>query len=327
MSEERSFDHFVDTLEKRARAARTISVAITVGVIVIGLVVVSVTIWQIRKRINQEKQELAKVTDETAQAKAELADTRSLLDKSRREVDSYEKAVEVLPPGDKNAVLQKVDQLSQQDATKSTAPPSVFPQVMDRNQIPQATAVCAKLKVIGVKVQDVDRVPSKVSLNQTLVKYFRPEYADYAQKIVDVLKQSGVQAAPVAVTDQAGQIEIWFSANAFPNSTTASQSNANAALAKAADDVMFEFFEALRRSEDKNEATNRMQRIVAQLERDSEAAPYVKASGVSSKDTTALINGLKKIRSAVASDKKGNLLDKINKLIVDIGQPSYKMKS
>jgi hypothetical protein len=90
---------------------------------------------------------------------------------------------------------------------------------------------------------------------------------------------------------------------------------------------MFEFFEALQRPEDKNEATNRLQKIVAWLETDGEAAAYLKAAGVSSKDTTNLRPGLIKIRGAVTSDKKTNLLERIDKIIVEIGQPGYRSKS
>ena len=170
------------------------------------------------------------------------------------------------------------------------------------------------------------RIP--VALKQTLVKYFKPEFADEAQKIVGVLKQSGIQATAVSLNASAGQIEIWFSLDAFPASTgTTSQVSENPALAKAVNDVMFEFFEALQRPEDKNEATNRLQKIVARLETDNEAAGYLRASGVSSKDTAKLRAGLVKIRSAVTADKKIGLLERIDRIIVEIGQPSYKPKS
>jgi len=317
MSQERSLDHFVDRLEKRARAARIISIAITIVVVVVGAIVVSVTVWQIRKKIDEAKQELTRVQNE-------IVGARAVLESARKDADSVKDALNILPASDKNAVLNKAAELKQQDTNTVSATPTVYPQVMDKSQIAQATAVCAKLRKADLKVEDVDAIPTPIPLSKTIVKYFRPEYADEAQKIVDILKQSGVPAAVVPVVNQAGQIEIWFSRDAFPSN---SQSSENAALAKAADQVLFEFQEALKRPEDKTEAMNRLQRIVGQLEQDKEASPYVKASRISSKASAGLRDGLMAIRRAVAADKKASLLDRINKIIVDIGQPSYKPKS
>jgi hypothetical protein len=47
----KSFDGFVDGLEKRARAARTISIVITIGAIALAAATLFFTIREIRKRI------------------------------------------------------------------------------------------------------------------------------------------------------------------------------------------------------------------------------------------------------------------------------------
>ncbi len=95
--------------------------------------------------------------------------------------------------------------------------PRVYLQILDNNQREQANAISNRLKRSGFKVQGVELVRVPVAaLKQTQVKYFRPEYADEAQGIVALLKQSGIQATTVSLNAAAGQIEIWFSTDAFP---------------------------------------------------------------------------------------------------------------
>jgi len=328
MSQERSLDHFVDRLEKRARAARTISIAITIGVLVIGAVTVFFTIRQIRKQINEEKGKLAEVQQQTVEAQTKLEKLKREYDVVQQQSEVRRNALSLLPADTQQDLINKGEQITIDQNANDSAAPNVYLQILDNNQRAQANAVAAKLKSNGLKVQGIEWVRIQVALKQTLVKYFKPEFADEAQKIVGVLKQSGIQANAVSLNASTGQIEIWFSLDAFPASTgTASQASENPALAKAVNDVMFEFFEALQRPEDKNEATNRLQRIVARLETDNEAAGYLKASGVSSKDTATLRAGLVKMRSAVTADKKISLLERIDRIIVEIGQASYKPKS
>ena len=319
MSQERSLDHFVESLEKRARIARTISVAITIGVVVIGVVTVFFTSRQIRQRIGEEQGKLTELQGKIDKAKEDLDVTQHQLDVNRN-------ALSQLAPEQRAALLNEGEKITNQQEGSSSAKAKVYLQILDNTQRAAATAIGRKLTSNGFDVQGVEWVTVSVGIKQTLVKYFKPEFADEAQQIVSILKQSGIQAVAVAPNVSSGQIEIWFSNDAFPSGAT-TQSGQNAALAKQADDVMFEFFEALQRPEDKTEATNRLQTILAQLEQDKDVAPYVKASGVSSKDTNNLRTGLLAIRNAVAADKKGSVLDRINKLIVDIGKPSYKKKS
>ncbi len=331
MSQERSLDHFVDGLEKRARAARTISVAITIGVVVIGAATVFFTIRQIRKQINSEREKLVGLQQETLDTQTKLGNAKEDLALTQHQLDVARNALSQVPADQRQELLKKGEEITnEQDTKDGSATPSVFLQILDNSQRAQANAIAGKLKSSGFKVQGVEWVRVPVGIKQTVVKYFQPEFADEAQKIVGILKQSGVQASALSQNASVGQVEIWFSTDAFPAkdaSSNNSQPGENPALAKAVEDVMFEFFEALQRPEDKNEAVNRLQKIFARLEGDKEIAPYAKASGMSSKDTAVLRNGLINIRRTVLTDKKTSLLERIDKIIVEIGQPSYKPKS
>lgn len=325
MSQERSLDHFVDKLERRARSARAISVAITIGVVVIGAVTVFFTIRQIRKQISEERDKLAAVQKETAETQAKLDQKKIDLDLAQHQLDVHRNALTQVSTEQRQELLKKGEEITdEQNAKDGSATPNVFLQILDNNQRGQANAIAGKLKNNGFKVQGVEWVRIPVVIKQTQVKYFQPEFADEAQKIVGILKQSGIQANAISLNASAGQIEIWFSMDAFPSKDSGgtSQSSENLALAKAADGAIFEFFEALARPEDAAEATQRLQKIVATLERDREAAPYVAANKLSSSAKTGLRTGLENIRRAVRNDKKFDLLNRINRVIVDNAPPT-----
>lgn len=215
----RSLDGFVDGLEKRARVARIISIAITIGTITLAGLTLFFTIREIRKRINDEQKALESVRQERIKAENELLEVRKELDAARERFDVYRTAVGQLPEQERAVILEKAVEINQ----GASVSPSVFIQILDNNQREQANAVAKLMKRSGLKVQGVELVRVPVTLKQTQVKYFRPEFADEAQKIAAILRQSGVQATPVSLNATAGQIEVWFAPDAFPRKPPVTQ--------------------------------------------------------------------------------------------------------
>jgi hypothetical protein len=120
------------------------------------------------------------------------------------------------------------------------------------------------------------------------------------------------------------QIEVWFSPNAFPAISEDTGRNKvldSLALARQANDALFEFLQALKRPRDQYNATRKLQSIVALLERDKDAASYLQAAKLSSKDDDGfeLRNGLEELRRTVASKGDTDLLNRINQTIVQNG--------
>jgi len=315
----RSLDGFVSTIERRARMARTISVSITIGTLVLGGLTLFFTIGEIRKRIRLEEANLKSVTEKRIQAEEDLARLQKEYELKVQESTISRTALNELPTNQRESLLQKAEVINR---TSTPDSPMVFLQILDNKQRDGANGVSAMLKKNGFKVQGVELVRVPVSLKQTEVKYFRPEYADEAQKIVSLLKQQGIQATTIALKAAAGQIEVWFSLDAFPADTNPSLSGSSesASLAKAADGTMFDLLESLQRPADEAEATKKLQRIIAALERDKEAAAYLTTYKISSHDKTGLRLGLENVRRAVKNDKKFRLLNRINRAIVDFGK-------
>jgi hypothetical protein len=212
-----SFDGFIDSLEKRARSARTVSIAITIGTITLAALTLFFTIRQIRQQISKEqdalnslKVERQKTQDDLARLKQEYDATVQQLNVSR---DLSHIALAQLPEEKQEALIKKAVEINQ---TPSDSP-KVYLQILDNTQREQANGIGNRLKNAGFKFQGVEWVRVPVTLKQTQVKYFRSEFADEAQKITALLKQSGIQATPVGISTGAGQIEVWFSADAFPS--------------------------------------------------------------------------------------------------------------
>jgi len=317
----RSFIGFVDMLEKRARTARAISISITIVTIALATGVLLFSIQAIRKQINEEQVKLELVKQKRIEAETQLASLNEEYQLTVQRNNLSRTALNELPPEKREELLQKAEVINRTNPDT----PKVYLQILDNNQRDQANGISGMLKRNGFKVQGVEwvRVPV-VAPKQTQVKYFRSDYADEAQKIVTLLKQSGIQAMSVSLSAATGQIEVWFSTDAFPakkeNGAPGPQSGESAGLSKAADDTLFEFMEALGRPADKDATTKKLQSIVAALERDKSAIRYLKAQGISSHDTSGLRIGLLEIRRAVKNDRKFELLNKINQVIVDLGK-------
>lgn len=322
-----SLDGFLETLEKRSRAARTISIVATVVVIAIGVVVLFFTIRAVtneQKKLATVQQQVAAANDQLAKAKAELKQVNET--RAVRYSDSYDEVLARYVPDKtkRDALLEE----AAKSREKGSAKPKVYLQILNNGQRPQARAISDSLTKNQVNVQGIEWVRVPVSgLNNTEVRYFREDYADEAQRIVTLLQQAKVadaKAVPVNLAAGTAQIEVWFSPNAFPaisEETGRSKGLDSLALAKQANDALFEFYEALKRPTDHDEATKKLKSIVALLEMDKNAAPYVKNANLSSKDDDGfkLRHGLEELRRTVASKGDTDLLNRINQTIVQNG--------
>lgn len=94
-----SLDGYLETLEKRARVARTLSVVITIGTIALAAIVLFFTIREIRKRINQEQAALETLTQERINAERQRDAVKKELEVAIQQRDLYLTAVENLPKG------------------------------------------------------------------------------------------------------------------------------------------------------------------------------------------------------------------------------------
>jgi uncharacterized membrane-anchored protein YhcB (DUF1043 family) len=322
-----SLDGFLETLEKRSRAARTISIVATVAVIAIGVVVLFFTIRAVtneQKKLATVQQQVAAANNQLAKAKAELKQVNET--RAVRYSDSYDEVLARYVP-DK----AKRDELLEEAAKsreKGSAKPKVYLQILNNGQRPQARAVSDVLVKNRVNVQGIEWVRVPVSgIDNTEVRYFREDYVDEAQRIVSLLQEAKVQnakAVPVNLAAGTAQIEVWFSPNAFPaisEDTGRSKGLDSLALARQANDALFEFLQALKRPKDQYNATRKLQSIVALLERDKDAASYLQAAKLSSKDDDGfeLRNGLEELRRTVASKGDTDLLNRINQTIVQNG--------
>lgn len=212
----RSLDGFLATLEKRAQAARTISIAITVVTITLAAITLFFTIREVKERINQENATLERVKKERADAEIQRDSAKKELEVIQSKLDLYRTAVGQLPEERREALLKNAEEEISRTAPGS---PKVYLQIVDDNQRGQAQAILEMLKRNGFKVQGIEWVRVQVSgLNQTQVRYFRQEHSDEAQKIVALLRQARVQdpiAMHVSLNAPPNQIEVWFSATAF----------------------------------------------------------------------------------------------------------------
>src|SRR6266849_6985486 len=204
----RSFIGFVDMLEKRARTARAISISITIVTIALAAGVLLFSIRAIRKQINDEQAKLELVKQKRIEAEPKLASLNEEYQLTVQRNNLSRTALNELPPEKREELLQKAEVINRTNPDT----PKVYLQILDNNQRDQANGISGMLKRNGFKVQGAAwvRVPV-VAPKQTQVKYFRSDYADEAQKIVTLLKQSGIQAMSVSLNATTGQIEVWFS--------------------------------------------------------------------------------------------------------------------
>jgi len=317
----RSLDRFVRAIEKRARTARTISVTITIGTIVLGALTLFFTVREIRQQIKLQQANLADVTQKVAQAQDELARLQKEYELKVQESIISRTALNELPTSQRDALLQKAEAINRSVSSDS---PLIFLQILDNKQRDEANGVSAMLKKNGFRVQGVEWVRVTVSLKQTEVKYFRHEYADEAQQIVNLLRQSGVLATPVAMNASTGQIEVWFSPDAFLASQQVLKQSSTDPTPGNANRTIIDLRSALANSGPQaNQATRKLQNMIAELEKDKEAVPFLKDANISSANLngTELVNGLVTLRKNVQAAKptSHDLLNRINAVIVKFG--------
>src|SRR5262245_10477147 len=127
----RSLDGFVESLEKRARVARTISITITLATIVVGALALYFTIRQIKLRIDQETDTLAHLTQERIEAEKKLDSAKQDLEVIQQKLAVYRSAVAQLPEEKRETLLKNAEK--QVDLTPPTSP-KIYLQILDNDQ-------------------------------------------------------------------------------------------------------------------------------------------------------------------------------------------------
>ena len=325
----RTLDGFLEALEKRTRAARTISIAITAGLIVLAAITLYFAIHTIRRQVSLEQDKLKDVQQQVAAAKDELQKIQESLKATSQSRDDLRTALAQAVPekGRREALLENAAKINQ----TSSNSPKVYLQILDNDQRPQAKVVSDVLTRKGFKVQGIQWIRLPVTgINKTQVRYFRPDFADEAKQIAALLQQAGVSeatAVPLNLSADTGQIEVWFPRDAFPqkpDQKTPSKGLESIELSRAAASTLFEFLEALKRPADYDEAIRKLQAIVAELGKDRDAVPYLATAKLSSKDNDgfSLRNGLIKVRKAIREQASPNfdLMTRVDRTIVEMGR-------
>jgi len=250
-----SLDGFLETLEKRSRAARTISIVITMATIALCAVILFFVI----RAISREQARLRDVQQQVAQAEAKRDEAKKQLDSVSERLDYYSTALSAalkqIPKDKQDTLLEKAARTTEATADS----PKVYLQILDNNQRPQAKLISDQLSQNNFRVQGIEWVRLPITISKTQVRYFRQDYADQAKQIVSLLQRNGVSnatAVPMNLSAGTSQIEIWFSADAFPPKLEQTSPGPNKgleslALARTASDVLFEFLEALKRPAEK----------------------------------------------------------------------------
>jgi hypothetical protein len=217
-----SLDGFLEMLEKRSRAARAISITITLVTIMLAALALFFTIREVRKQINLEKASLETIRQQKMEAQKQLDEARQQLEVIQPQLNVFRNALEQIPEAKRDALLTKAQQ---EVSLADPQSPRVYLQILNNNQRDQAKVIMGRLKGNGFNVQGIELVRAQISgLKQTQVRYFRPEHSDKAQKIVTLLNQSGVHDATailININVAQSQIEVWFSADALPAATAA----------------------------------------------------------------------------------------------------------
>jgi uncharacterized membrane-anchored protein YhcB (DUF1043 family) len=218
---ESRFDELLERVEKRARAARIISILLTVIPVVMGLAFLYITIRQVEKA----RSELAQTQQQIADANVELDKTRQEIEEKKKEIAERDKQVEVygevVRDITKDLPATDVDKrILKPNSTTAQLPPRIYVQIRDESQRGKTKEIVKKLEERGFLVPGIERVAR--GAGSTEVKFFKQAEKDEAEKITAVLHELGIRDARAvyvrgfenSTAIRPRHYEIWFAPEA-----------------------------------------------------------------------------------------------------------------
>jgi len=166
---------------------------------------------QLEARLQEGKQTLQTQEAELQKRQAEVAELeqkRLMLKVQNDAWAALHKQVEAANPKTAAAAEQRADD-------QARINPRVYMQASNDAEYELAKKLTSRLRDAGFTVPDIERV--KVGPRQTQVRYFRPQDADDARRVVELIKPEAPNATAVVIPGYSesarmrpGHLELWF---------------------------------------------------------------------------------------------------------------------
>lgn len=192
----RSLDAFLATLEKRAHAARTISIVITVCTIALAVVTLIFTIREVKRRINQEQATLAGVQKERIDAETQRDLAKKELEVIQSKLGQLKRAV--APFTNENPGLR--EKVSEAVATISIA-------IQHESQRAKANEMAGELRARGYLVYKIElKRPGPTEMQ---VRFFRRDDPGESEEIASILRGMGFTQAQASWVEGFENSSTW----------------------------------------------------------------------------------------------------------------------
>jgi cell division protein FtsB len=207
---ESQFDEFLAGVEKQARKARMVSIAITVLTVVMAGVFLYLTFRQITKaraelRSTIQQNEIKKKENESLAAENEKLKIKN---------EGLKGTITAIDKGSKSS--------SDAQTPESELAPRIYLTVPYEDQVAPARKISASLQAKNKDyiVPGVELVDVPLSWHKTEVRYFREDDRNIANEIARLLRELGVKDAESRFVGKyknvsPRQYEVWFSKDAL----------------------------------------------------------------------------------------------------------------
>jgi septal ring factor EnvC (AmiA/AmiB activator) len=196
--------------------------AIAGALLIAAMVAATVGVARLGVRVNQLRNEAARLETDLDRERAVVQQQRETLQKEIASLE--ERRLQLRAENDQLAEVNRQLRAVNPAAAAATERrlesqqrlnPRVYLQVADDKDLPVAARVTAALRKAGFTVPEIERV--KAGPRQPQVRYFRAEDADEAKRVVQTVKNDvpnitlqSVSGDETSTRIRPGHLEIWF---------------------------------------------------------------------------------------------------------------------
>ncbi len=212
-------DRFLEGIEKRARFARLLSIALTIIPVLAGVLFLLFTLKQVQKA----QAELRTTEDNLQQKRLEVEEKdREVAEKEKR-LEFLGKTLQTLPPGMKEeAIKRTID--SNPHISEAVAVPVVYIQISNESQRAAAKEAAGRLQEKGYIVAGIENVGKK-SPDKTELRFFHgtQQETDDTKDITRILQDIRIAAQVKKIgangdtAVRARRYELWFANEYIPS--------------------------------------------------------------------------------------------------------------
>jgi hypothetical protein len=211
-------DSFLEGIEKRARFARLLSIALTIIPVLVGVLFLLFTLKQVQKA----QAELRTTEDNLQQKRLEVEEKdREVAEKEKR-LEFLGKALQALPPGVAEEAIKKTIN-SNPHISEAIAVPVVYIQISNESQRAAAKEAANRLQEKGYIVPGIENVGKKAP-DKTELRSFHgtPQEAEDTKDITRILQDIRIAAQAKKIgaygdtAVRARRYELWFANEYIP---------------------------------------------------------------------------------------------------------------